>query len=62
MKSSITSLEKDFMASHLRYQLITLQKLLEDIQNTDRTEFDYTIESLKRVESSIRKLRNFLNN
>jgi hypothetical protein len=60
-KASISSLKKDFIASHLRSQLTTLQQVLDDIQSSG-SEFDYTLESLKRVESSIRKLRNFLNN
>ncbi len=62
MRQTMTSLDKDFIASHLRSQVNTLQRLLEEIQNVYGFEFDYALESLKRVESSIRRLRNYLHN
>ncbi|MFA7677629.1 MAG: hypothetical protein WCY34_05600 [Candidatus Omnitrophota bacterium] len=62
MNTVMSNLKKDFIASHLRSQLTTLQKVLEDVQNSYNPESEYAIESLKRVELSIRKLRFFLNN
>ncbi len=58
----ISSLKKDFLASNLRTQLHTLQWLLNTIENSELTEQDCTVQSLKRVEVGLRRLRNFLNN
>jgi hypothetical protein len=58
----MSSLQKDFVASHLHSQLITLQQLLDDIESSDESGYDYTLESLRRVEADLRKLRSFLTN
>ncbi|MBN3041030.1 MAG: hypothetical protein JW867_07865 [Candidatus Omnitrophica bacterium] len=62
MKKFRSSLERDFVASNLRAQVSTLQRLLEGIEQSDDSGNDYALESLRRVEVHIRKLRNFLNN
>ena len=56
----ISSVQKDFIASHLRLQLTTLQQLLSAVEASDKIEQQYTLESLRRVESNVRNLRNFL--
>jgi hypothetical protein len=58
----MSSLQKDFVASHLHSQLITLQQLLDDIESSEDSGYDYALESLRRVETDLRKLRAFLTN
>lgn len=60
MKQKISGLGKDFIACNLRSQVMTLQTLLDSIESVNDSECSYALESLKRVEAHIRKLRNFL--
>jgi hypothetical protein len=53
----LSSLRKDYIASHLRSQLNTLLSVLQTIEDSELIEDDYTDESLKRVEINIRRLR-----
>jgi hypothetical protein len=53
----MSNLRKDFVVSNLRSQLSTLQGVLKNIEDSERSEDDYIGESLKRVEKNIRQLR-----
>lgn len=56
----ISGLHKDFIASHIRSQLTTLNGVLECIESSglsNEKENGYVDESLKRVEKNIRRLR-----
>ncbi len=57
-----TSLHKDYVASFLKAQLVTLGQVLDNIEHFNASEQDYTVESLKRVETEVRRLRKFLEN
>jgi len=54
--------KKDFAVSSLSLQLVTLKSLLDTFENPSQSEKDYVIESLRRVEGSLKGLRGFLNN
>ncbi|MCF7877178.1 MAG: hypothetical protein K9M14_02500 [Candidatus Omnitrophica bacterium] len=60
--SEMPELHKDFVVSSLYSQLSVLNQLLDDFENSKITESDYAIESLRRVESGLRKLRGFIGN
>jgi len=55
--NTTSSLNKDYVASHLRSQLCTLRSVLKSIESQNLLESDYASESLKRVEINLRKLR-----
>ena len=48
---------KDFFASFLRSQLVSLQGVLAEIENSGRIEEDYVGGSLRRVEKELHRLR-----
>ena len=59
----MSSLQKDFVASFLRSQLINLKEVLEAIENSGRLEGSYVEESLNRVEKELRQVRKvYMNN
>ncbi len=60
----ISCLSKDFLAAHLRSQLDVLKDVLSNIESSEKmyVEDSYVVESLQRVEVSLRSLRKFLNN
>jgi hypothetical protein len=59
---TMTSLRKDYVASHLRSQVNTLRAVLDAMENSNCIEDDYAGESLKRVEIDIRNLRKYIQN
>ena len=59
---TMSSLRKDYLASHLRSQMNTLKAVLEAMEHSNEIEDDYASESLKRVEINIRNLRQSLQN
>ncbi|RLJ05931.1 MAG: hypothetical protein DRP14_00940 [Candidatus Aenigmatarchaeota archaeon] len=61
--TTISRLQKDFVASFLRSQLATLQGVLAEIENSDRLEGGYIEESLRRVEKELCRFRRlYINN
>ncbi|MCF7916881.1 MAG: hypothetical protein K9L61_03800 [Candidatus Omnitrophica bacterium] len=60
--SQIPELHKDFIVSSLYSQLSILNQLLDNFENSKMTESDYAVESLRRVEFGLRKIREFINN
>jgi hypothetical protein len=50
------------VVSSLYSQLSVLNQLLDYFENSKITESDYAIESLRRVESGLRKIRGFIDN
>jgi hypothetical protein len=53
----LSTLRRDYIASHLRYQLATLRSVIDDIENSNRVEESYVDESLKRVAANLSRLR-----
>jgi len=53
----MSSLHKDFIASFLRSQLITLQDVLDTIESSSRLEDAYVEESLNRVQKELHQIR-----
>ena len=56
---TMSSLQKDFVASSLRSQVAALRNVLETIENSDRPEDVYVMESINRVEKELRRVRRF---
>ena len=50
----------EMVVSHLRGQIVTLHQVLESIERTGSYEGDYVRESLKTVESELRRLRKLI--
>jgi len=58
MNTQVMSMvRKDFVASHLRSQLNRLQNVLDNIEEENKVECDFAAQSLKEVETSLRKIR-----
>ena len=57
---NISGLHKDFFASHIRSQIDILKLVLLNIENSESFEFEYVAESLRKVESDVHRVRNFL--
>jgi hypothetical protein len=60
--SEMPELHKDFVVSSLYSQVSILNQLLNNFENSKITEFDYAVESLRRVEYGLRKIRGFIDN
>ncbi len=60
--TTMSSLQKDFVASFLRSQVVALQRVLETIENSSRSEDVYVKESINRVEKELRRLRKLYRN
>ena len=59
----MSSLQKDFVASFLRSQLVSLRGVLETIENSGRIEGSYVKEFLNLVEKELRQASKlYLNN
>ena len=58
MNTQVMSMvRKDFVASHLRSQLNRLQNVLDNIEEENKVECDFAAQSLKEVETGLRKIR-----
>lgn len=53
----MSTIRRDFVASHLRSQITRLQAVLDNIENEERVDCGYTDESLKEIEEGLRKIR-----
>lgn len=53
----MSSIRKDFIASHLRSQINTLRSVLSTIEEENEHTCDYAEENLRQVESSLRRIR-----
>lgn len=51
----------DMVVSHLREQLVKLQKVVETVERNHSYQEDYVYESIKSVESELRRLRKLIN-
>ena len=60
MKLKVSSLAKDYIASNIRSQLITLQGVLMNIEAQAEFDNDYAVESLKRMEINLGNIRRYL--
>jgi len=60
---TMSSIRKDFVATHIRVQLERLRNILESVEECDAVDSTYAEESLRRIESDIRSIRKIcLNN
>ena len=56
---TMSSLQKDFVASSLRSQVAALHDVLETIEDSDQCGDVCVTESIKRVEKELRRVRRF---
>jgi len=54
---SMSMMRKDFVASYLRSQLNRLQDVLDNIEEENKVECGFATDSLREVETSLRKIR-----
>ncbi|MFH1791290.1 MAG: hypothetical protein ABH885_04835 [Candidatus Omnitrophota bacterium] len=57
MKRQMSSLQMDFVAGHVRYQIDRLQAILKNLESDPRIRDEYVRQNLHQVESNIKKLR-----
>lgn len=50
----------DLVSSYLRSQIVTLHKVLEQIERTHSYEEDYVIMAIREAEQELRRLRKFI--
>ena len=55
--SSIGNLQKDYLLSCIRYQLITLKEVLYNIENCSLLDEEYISQSLTSIEKQMRKMK-----
>ncbi|MCG8430708.1 MAG: hypothetical protein MJA29_06020 [Candidatus Omnitrophica bacterium] len=53
----MSSIRRDFVASHLRSQISRLRTILNNIEDEDSVDGDYAYESLREIEGTIRQIR-----
>jgi len=54
---AMSSIRRDFVASHLRSQLNRLRSVLENIEEEEHIDSGYADESLKQIEMTLRSIR-----
>jgi hypothetical protein len=54
---NVSTIDREFVVSHLRYQLAALKGIVDDIENSNRMSNDYIDEELKKVAASLKQLR-----
>jgi len=54
---AMSSIRRDFIASHLRSQLEQLRNALENIEEEEHIDSGYADESLKQIEMTLRNIR-----
>lgn len=54
---TMSSIRRDFLASHLRSQINRLRNILTNIESDDAVECEYTHESLREIEATLRQIR-----
>ncbi len=62
MMQGVSSLNQDYVASYLRCQIATLTNLLENIEFDRYQDIGYFVESIRRVEIDLKRVRSFLEN
>lgn len=55
--NAMTSVRKEFIASHLRLQMDRLRNILSNIEEENKVNCDYAYESLKKIEGNLRQIR-----
>ena len=54
---SMSTIRKDFVASHLRAQLFRLRNVLNNVEGEEEIDCGYAYENLKQIEESLRQIR-----
>lgn len=60
--NTMSSIRKDFVATHLRSQVNRLNNILGNIEEESKVDCAYAYESLKEVETNIRQIRKLCGN
>lgn len=55
--NAMSSMRKDFVASHLRLQIQRLTSVLDNLEQEHSIDHDYAYCSLKEVERTLRQIR-----
>lgn len=58
----LSRLHRDYLASFLRSQLSTLQNVLSSVENSDRYDEEYVLESTRRIERDMKSFRKACSN
>jgi hypothetical protein len=58
----MSTIRRDFVASHLRSQLSRLRSILSNIEEEDRVDCFYANESLREIEVGLRQIRKLCEN
>jgi hypothetical protein len=53
----MSSIRREFVASHLRSQLDRLHHVLGNIEEANKVDCDYTHSTLKEIENNLRQIR-----
>ena len=53
----MSTIRKDFLASHLRNQLNRLRSVLNNLEDGENVERDYTYHSLHEIENNLKQIR-----
>jgi hypothetical protein len=53
----MSTIRKDFVATHLRMQVNRLNNVLNNIEDLEKADSEYTCESLKEIEVNLRHIR-----
>lgn len=54
---TMSSIRRDFVASHLRSQINRLRSILNNIEAEEGVDCDYASESLREIETTLRNIR-----
>jgi hypothetical protein len=60
--NAMSSIRRDFLATHLRSQVSRLNNILDNIEEENKVDCDYTYESLKEIETNLRQIRKLCGN
>jgi len=54
---AMSTIRKDFVATHLRMQLHRLNNILNNIEDVEKADNEYAYQSLKEIETNLRQIR-----
>lgn len=57
---TMSTIRRDFVATHLRSQLSRLQSILTHIEEAENIDCDYAMESLKQAEINLHQIRRLI--
>jgi hypothetical protein len=60
--NAMSSMRRDFVATHLRSQVSRLNNILDNIEEENKVDCDHAYESLKEIETNLRQIRKLCGN